>query len=73
MRKRHYKNSPHHRSRRNGRDQRWAGRLKMKHIRKIIELHALTGLSVRQIKDALNLRKSTVSDYLTAFKASNLT
>ncbi len=45
----------------------------MKHIRKIIELHMLTGMSVRQIKDALNLRKSTVSDYLTAFKASNLT
>jgi len=64
MRKKHYKNSPPH---------RWARRLKMRHIRKIIELHELTGLSVRQIKDALNLPKSTVSDYLTAFKASDLT
>jgi len=45
----------------------------MKYIRKIIELHELTGLSVRLIKDALNLPKSTVSDYLTAFKASDLT
>ena len=45
----------------------------MRHIRKIIELHELTGLSVRQIKDALNLPKSTVSDYFTAFKASDLT
>ena len=45
----------------------------MKHIRKIIELSELTGLSVRQIKDALNLPKSTVSDYLTAYKASDLT
>ena len=64
MRRKHSKNSPPH---------RWAGRLKMKHIRKIIELSELTDLSVRDIKDALKLSKSTVSDYLSAFKASDLT
>ena len=64
MRRKHLRNSPPH---------RWAGRLKMRHIRKIIELYELTGLSVRQIKDALNLPRSTVSDYLTAFKACDLT
>ena len=64
MRRKHYKNSPH---------QSWAGRLKMKHIRKIIELHELTGLSVREIKNALNLPKSTVGDYLKTWEAGNLT
>ena len=73
MRRKHTMNSPPHRSRRNGRDQRWAGRLKMKHIRKIIELKELTDLSVREIRNALNLPRSTVNDYLTAFKASDLT
>ena len=48
-------------------------RLKMKHIRKIIELHELTGLSVREIKNALNLPKSTVGDYLKTWEAGNLT
>ncbi len=64
MRKKTLKNSPPH---------RWAGRLKMKHIRKIIELSELAGLSVRQIKNALNLHRSTVSDYLKAWVASDLT
>jgi transposase len=45
----------------------------MKHIRKIIELSELTDLSVRDIKTALKLSKSTVSDYLTAYQASDLT
>lgn len=45
----------------------------MKHIRKIIELSEQTDLSVRKIRRALNLPKSTVSDYLTAYKASGLT
>jgi len=45
----------------------------MKHIRKIIELSELTNLSVRDIKDALKLSKSTVSDYLAAYQASDLT
>ena len=64
MRIKHLRNSPPH---------RWAGRLKMKHIRKIIELKELTDLSVRAIRNALNLPRSTVNDYLTAFKASDLT
>ena len=63
MRRKTLKNSPPH---------RWARRLKMKHIRKIIELHELTGLSVRAIRNALNLPRSTVNDYLTAYKASDL-
>ncbi len=62
MRRKHLRNPPH----------RWAGRLKMKHIRKIIELKELTYLSVRAIRNALNLPRSTVNDYLTAFKASDL-
>ena len=64
MRIKTLRNSPPH---------RWAGRLKMKHIRKIIELKELTDLSVRAIRNALNLPRSTVNDYLTAFKASDLT
>jgi Transposase and inactivated derivatives len=64
MRIKHLRNSPPH---------RWAGRLKMKHIRKIIELSELTDLSVRAIRNALNLPRSTVNDYLTAYKASDLT
>ena len=64
MRKKTLKNSPPH---------RWAGRLKMKHIRKIIELHELTDLSVREIRNALNLPRSTVSDYLKAWATSDLT
>ena len=64
MRRRHYMNSPPH---------RWAGRLKMKHIRKVIELSELTDLSVREIRNALNLPRSTVSDYLKAWAASDLT
>ncbi|MEA3286074.1 MAG: hypothetical protein U9Q77_01675 [Candidatus Marinimicrobia bacterium] len=44
----------------------------MKHIRKIIELHELTGLSVRTIRNALNLPRSTVNDHLKAYKASDL-
>ncbi|MEA3286665.1 MAG: hypothetical protein U9Q77_04745 [Candidatus Marinimicrobia bacterium] len=44
----------------------------MKHIRKIIELHELTGLSVRTIRNALNLPRSTVNDHLKAYKASEL-
>ena len=64
MRIKHLRNSPPH---------RWAGRLKMKHIRKIIELKELTDLSVRAIRNALNLPRSTVNDYLTAYKASDLT
>ncbi len=39
MKKKTLKNSPPH---------RWAGRLKMKHIRKIIELKEQIGLSVRR-------------------------
>ena len=58
---------------RNSPPQQWAGRLKMKHIRKIIELSELTDLSVRAIRNALNLPRSTVNDYLTAYKASDLT
>ena len=64
MRRKHSMNSPLH---------RWAGRLKMKHIRKIIELSELKGLSVREIRTALNLPRSTVNDYLTAWAASDLT
>ena len=64
MRKKTLTNSPPH---------RWAGRLKMKHIRKIIELSELTDLSVREIKSALNLPRSTVNDYLKAWAASDLT
>jgi len=45
----------------------------MKHIRKIIELSELTDLSVREIQNALNLPRSTVSDYLKAWKGSDLT
>ncbi|MBL7026374.1 MAG: transposase, partial [Candidatus Marinimicrobia bacterium] len=45
----------------------------MKHIRKIIELKELTDLSVREIRNALNLPRSTVSDYLKAWVASDLT
>ena len=64
MRIKHLRNSPPH---------RWAGRLKMKHIRKIIELKELMDLSVRVIRNALDLLRSTVNDYLTAFKACDLT
>ena len=64
MRRKSLMNSPPH---------RWAGRLKMKHIRKTIELHELTGLSVREIQNALKLSKSTVGDYLKAWAASDLT
>jgi hypothetical protein len=64
MHRKHLKNSPPH---------WWAGRLKMKHIRKIIELKELTDLSVRAIRNALSLPRSTVNDYLTAYKASDLT
>jgi len=45
----------------------------MKHIRKIIELSELTDLSVREIRNALNLPRSTVNDYLKAWVASDLT
>ena len=44
----------------------------MKHIRKIIELSELTDLSVRAIRNALNLPRSTVSDYLRAWVANDL-
>ena len=64
MRKKSLMNRPPHRR---------AGRLKMKHIRKIIELHELTGLSVRAIHKALNLPRSTVSDYLKGWRGSELT
>jgi len=64
MRRKHSMNSP---------PQRWAGRLKMKHIRKIIELSEQTDLSVREIKSALNLPRSTINDYLKAWAASDLT
>ena len=57
----------------NSSPQRWAGRLKMKHIRKIIEMSELKGLSVREIRNALNLPRSTVNDYLTSWVASDLT
>jgi len=58
MRRKHSMNRP---------PQRWAGKLKMKHIRKIIELSELTDLSVREIRSALNLPQSTVNDYLKAW------
>jgi len=45
----------------------------MSEIEKIIRLKSQSGLSIRQISQALNLRKSTVSDYLRRFKASGLT
>ena len=45
----------------------------MKHIRKIIELSERTDLSVREIRNALNLPRSTISDYLKAWVASDLT
>ena len=64
MRRKHLRNSPPH---------RWAGRLKMKYIRKIIELKELTDLSIRAIRNALDLPRSTVNDYLTAYKANDLT
>lgn len=44
----------------------------MSEIEKIIRLKSQSGLSIRQISQALNLRKSTVSDYLRRFKASGL-
>ena len=42
-------------------------------IEKIIRLKSQSGLSIRQISQALNLRKSTVSDYLRRFKESGVT
>jgi len=45
----------------------------MKHIQKIIELSELTNLSVRDIKNVLNLPQSTANDYLIAHMASDRT
>jgi len=64
MRRKSLMNHPPHRR---------AGKLKMKYICKIIELHELTDLSVREIRSALNLPLSTVNNYLKAWAASDLT
>ena len=45
----------------------------MSEIEKIVQLKRQSGLSIRQISQALNLRKSTVSDYLRRFRESGLT
>jgi len=45
----------------------------MSEIEKIIRLKSQSGLSIGQISQALNLRKSTVSDYLRRFKESGVT
>ena len=45
----------------------------MSEIEKIVRLKSQSGLSIRQISQALNLRKSTVSDYLRRFKESGVT
>ncbi|MFQ5454013.1 MAG: IS21 family transposase [Candidatus Zixiibacteriota bacterium] len=48
------------------------GRLKMKSIKSIINLHLKNGLSVRQISRALSLPRSTIADYLHRYKSSDL-
>jgi len=44
----------------------------MKDIRRVIRLNQQSGLSTRQIAKALNLSRSTISDYLQRYKQSGL-
>jgi len=44
----------------------------IRHIRRIIRLHATSGLSVRLISRALNIPHSTVSDYIQRYRTSGL-
>ncbi|NVM56824.1 MAG: helix-turn-helix domain-containing protein [Desulfobacterales bacterium] len=44
----------------------------MRHIRRIIRLHATSVLSVRLISRALNIPHSTVSDYIQRYRTSGL-
>jgi transposase len=45
----------------------------MSELEKIVRLKTQSGLSIRQISQALNLKRSTVSDYLRRFRESGLT
>ncbi len=44
----------------------------MKDIRRVIRLNQQSGLSTRQIAKALNISRSTISDYLQRYKQSGL-
>lgn len=48
------------------------GRLPMRDIKRIIQLHEAGGLSVREISRALGIARSTVADYLRRYKESGL-
>ncbi len=48
------------------------GRLKMKSIKEIINLHLKNDVSVRQISRSLSLPRSTIADYLHRYKSSDL-
>ncbi len=44
----------------------------MEDIRRVIRLNQQSGLSTRQIAKALNISRSTISDYLQRYKQSGL-
>ncbi|MCH7612864.1 MAG: transposase, partial [Candidatus Marinimicrobia bacterium] len=48
------------------------GRLKMRLIKEIINLHVKRYVSVRQISRSLSLPRSTIADYLSRYKAKDL-
>jgi len=48
------------------------GRLKMKSIKEIINLHLKNDVSIRQISRSLSLPRSTIADYLRRYKSSDL-
>jgi len=49
------------------------GRMKLRYIKKILQLYYSANLSMRQIGNSLNKPKSTVSDYIMRFNRSCLT
>lgn len=48
------------------------GRLKMRSIKEIINLHVKRDVSVRQISRSLSLPRSTIADYLRRYRANGL-
>ena len=49
------------------------GRMKLRYIKKILQLYYSANLSIREIGQSLNKPKSTVSDYIMRFTKSCLT
>jgi len=47
-------------------------RISMDKIREILRLHEKLDLGVRKIADALSISKTAVSDYISGFKACNI-